>query len=139
LSLDLSAFDSLAATQEAGIDVEIKGPDRRTPLGLTIRVAGPDSERQKSAYREIANARLASENADPVSATDIEHNILSVLAKATVSWSPNPSFDGQERECTAENAVALYRRYPFIFEQVRAKAENRASFIKGSATPSAGQ
>ena len=127
--VDLSAFDTLAVSQDEGIDVDVKAPDRRTPLGLTIRVAGPDSARQKAARNEITNARLADENAHPMSADDIESSMLKVLAKATVSWSPNPKFDGDERECSEANAAALYRKYPFIFEQVRAKAENRAAFL----------
>lgn len=134
--IDLSQFDDLASTQEAGIAVEIKGPDRRTPLGLTITIAGPDSSRQKLAVHEILNARLASEDAAPQSAADIERNQTAVMAKATISWSPNPKFDGKEWECNADNATALYRKYPFILEQVRAKADNRAAFTKGSSTSS---
>lgn len=136
--IDLDQYDT-KAEQETGIAVEIKGPDRRTPLGLTIVVAGPDSERQRAAIREITNARLAAEDAAPLSAADIERNTVAVLAAATVSWSPNPKFDGKEWECNADSAAALYRKYPFVFEQMRAKAENRAAFTKGSVTPSAEQ
>lgn len=133
MSVDLSQFDSLAATQEGGVDVEVKGPDGRTPLGLTIRVAGPDSARQRAAYEEIANARLASESTDPISAADIRRNTISVLSRATVSWTPNPIVDGAELECSADNAAKVYQRYPFILDQVRVRAENRAAFTKGSA------
>ena len=139
MTVDLSAFDTLASTQETGIDIDIKGPDRRTTLGFTIRVAGPDSDRQKAAYRDITNARLAAEDAAPMSAADIEKNIVTVLSRATISWTPNPKFGGEEKECTVDNVAAVYKAYPFILEQVRAKAENRAAFTKGSVAPSAEQ
>lgn len=122
-------LDKFATVDE--IDVEIKGPDRRTPIGLTIRIAGPDSDRQRKAADAITNERLADENAAPLTADDIRKRTIEVLAKATVSWSPDVKVGGEDLQCSEANARLVYEMYPFILEQVRAKAENRAAFIKG--------
>jgi hypothetical protein len=46
LLLDLSRFDALQVAQEAGLEVEIKDPNGKK-MGITIRIAGPDSTRQR--------------------------------------------------------------------------------------------
>lgn len=126
---DLSAFDDLAAVQNEGIDVDIKGPDGKTPLGFSIKVAGPDSDRQKAAIRELQDKRLAEEDAAPFKAEDGERNTLIIFAKSTISWTP-VKIDGAELSHSEDNAVKLFTRYPFILEQVVKKAGGRTAFLK---------
>jgi hypothetical protein len=136
-AVDLSRFDALVSAQEKGLDVAIKSPDGK-PVGLTIKVAGPDSQRYRSALQSIQDAQLQAEDYAETTSAELEQRSLLILAKCTIDWSPNPKFDGQERPCTEAAAIDLYRRYPFIRDQVAARAGRRASFTKGSASASAG-
>ena len=51
--IDLSGFDDMVQRQEDGILVPIKGPDGRSSLGFSIKVAGPDSEKAQEALDAI--------------------------------------------------------------------------------------
>lgn len=127
---DLSAFDGLKEAQEAGIDVEIKDPSNQ-PIGISIKVAGPDSERQRKAIKSLTNERLNNEDASTATADDLEVNTLKILAGSVISWTPIV-LDGADLPCTEENAVRLFTRFPFIREQVEKKAGKRAGFMKRS-------
>ena len=72
--------------QNAGTDVEIKGPDGE-PIGITIKVAGPDSKRRKDAKAKQIDKRLQRQSVAEATADDITLTGLEVLADATVSWS----------------------------------------------------
>ena len=126
---DLSAFDGLNEAQENGIDVEIKDPSGN-PIGVSIKIAGPDSSKQKKAVQALTNERLAAEDIAPVTAQDIETNTLKILAGSVISWTPIV-LDGADLPCSEENALRLFR-FPFIREQVERKAGKRAGFMKRS-------
>lgn len=127
---DLAQFDDLQKKQEAGIDVEINGPDGK-PLGFSIKIAGPDSERQRKASEEIMDERLLSDSAAPANAADLTRARVQGLAKSTISWTPF-KLDGGEYAYSEENAQKLYVRFPWLREQVEAKAGRRAAFMKPS-------
>lgn len=130
---DLADFDALQASQEEGIDVAINGPDGK-PLGFSIRIAGPDSERQKQASEDIVNERLNSGDASPATASDLMSARIRGLAKSTISWTPF-KLDGGEYKYSEDAARRLYLRFPWMREQVEAKAGKRAAFLKPSAAP----
>ena len=71
-SFDIGSFDALTKAQDDGIDVPIVHPVTREPIGLTIRVAGPDSERQRAARRMITNARLQTRSMKLPTAEELE-------------------------------------------------------------------
>jgi len=128
--LDLAVFDQMQKAQEEGIDVPIRGPDGKD-LGFSIKIAGPDSERQRRAIDTIRDERLQSMDPTPLTAEQIGHQNIRGIALATISWTPF-KLDGMEPPCTENQAIALYKRFPFIREQVEAKAGSRASFIRHS-------
>jgi len=137
-AFDLSRFDDLQARQEEGLQVEIKGPDLRTKLGVTITVTGPDSKRVRAALHDMQQQRLDAEDTAPLLAAEIDANERRIMAKATLSWlPPKLKFGGKEYECSEAAAFDLYMRYPFIFDQVRQRAGRRTSFTKRSTPPSA--
>lgn len=127
---DLSAFDGLKEAQENGIDVEIKDPTGQ-PIGVAIKIAGPDSERQRKAIQALTNERLNNGDAATATAEDIEQNTLKILASSVISWTPIV-LDGSDLPCTEENAIWLFSRFPFIREQVEKMAGKRAGFLKRS-------
>lgn len=127
---DLSIFDGLQAVQDEGIDVPILGPDQK-PLGFTIRVAGPDSERQRAAIQKMADERLESQDASLPTAADIEARQTRGLAMSVMSWTPF-KFRGSVLPCNEPNAILLFQTYPFIRDQVAAKAGSRQAFFDAS-------
>ncbi len=126
-AVDLDAFAGLAEAQEAGIPVPILGPDGNE-TGLTITVAGPDSERQKKARLRNINKQIARRNAKPLTAEEITDRETELLAESIVSWTP-VKMGGKEIECSVANAVMLFKKFPFIMDQVNAAAGNRAGFL----------
>lgn len=131
-TLDLSRFDSLTKAQEDGIDVQINGPDGK-PLGFTIKVAGPDSARQKAAQQAMVDERLQRQVATPPTAEEIDTSSRKLLASSTMGWDEF-ELDGAPYQFSVENAAALYERFPFIREQVDRAAGNRARFLAPSKT-----
>lgn len=127
---DLSEFDEVIQKQEQGIDVQILGMDGRTPLGFSIRVAGPDSERAQRASDELQQELIDGERLAAPTVADFNLRTLRYLSKITIGWT-SFRLDGAELPCTEENAQALYTRFRFIRQQVDAKAGKRAAFLNG--------
>lgn len=131
-ALDLSGLDAAIKRQDEGLDVEIKGLDGKTPLGLTIRVAGPDSQRAQQAQEALADEMLAKEDVSAkVSAREATERGIRYLARVTIDWEPAVKVDGEELSCSAKNAEKLYRKYRFIRDQVDRAAGNRSRFTEG--------
>jgi hypothetical protein len=126
--IDLDAFAGLLASQEEGMSVQIRGPDG-SDLGLTIVVAGPDSDRQKKARQRQIDRRLEAQNAAPQTAESIDADNHEIAAESTISWSALILFGGP-LECTAANAGRLYRAMPFIYDQILMAAASRKGFLK---------
>lgn len=130
-AIDLSSFEDAIQKQEKGIDVPILGMDGKTPLGLTIRVAGPDSDRAQKAQEELADELIEQENMTRLNARDAAKRGIKYLARITIGWAPDVVLDGQELAYSPENAERVYTKFRFIREQVDRAAGNRARFIKG--------
>ena len=131
-ALDLSSVDAAIKRQDEGLDVEIKGLDGKTPLGLVIRVAGPDSQRAQEAQEALTDEMLAREASETrTSAKEATERGIRYLARITIGWQPAVKLDGEEMAYSVANAEALYRRFRFIRDQVDRAASNRARFSKG--------
>lgn len=126
---DLSDFADLIRVQDDGIDVDILHPKTGESLGMTIRVAGPDSERQKKARTAVNNDRLLKSRNKRVTAPELEADQLKVVAASIISWS-GVIENGKEVELTGETATDILTRYPFILDQINSVVGDRAGFIK---------
>lgn len=132
-SLDLAKFgDALKESQENGIEVDIKHPDTGEPIGLKILVAGPDSERQRKARQKMLNARIRARRMTPLTAAEQEVETAKILAESTISWewSNGLSFNGSVPDLDVETAASLYKKLPFVREQVDLAAADRGGFMK---------
>jgi hypothetical protein len=125
---DLSDFANLAKVQDDGVDVEILHPKTAEPLGMVIRVAGPDSARQKRARGAVNNARLQMSRNKRLTAAELEADGLKVLVASIISWS-GVEENGQSIELSTETATDVLTRFPFIREQIDAVVGDRAGFI----------
>lgn len=135
--MDLSQFDT-AELANAGAVLELRGPtgepliqdDGVTPVSITL--LGEDSDVVTKANNIATNQFLrAGPNGQGITAEISKANEIAKFAKATVEWS-GIVVDKKPLECTPENAKALYRRFPWIRDQVRAFIADRANFLKAS-------
>lgn len=127
---DLSRFDAMQTAQEAGLEVEIRDPNGKK-AGFSIKIAGPDSTRQRKAIEKLAAERMASDDFTPLSPQELYDRQTRGLASATISWTPF-KLDGEVCDLTEENAYKLYTRYPFIRDQVAERAGRRSAFFVSS-------
>lgn len=126
---DLSDFAGLSQAQEDGIDVPILHPKTGESLGITIKVAGPDSERQKKARRAVQTERLNMSRNKRPTVPELEADGLIVTVASIISWD-GVIENGQAVELSAENATAILTKYPFIREQIDSAVGDRAGFMK---------
>lgn len=129
--VDLSTFANLSDAQDDGIDVDIRHPSTDEELGIKIRVAGPDSARQKRARNAVNNERMRLSRNKRPTASELEDDALRITASSIISWS-GVEENGVAVELTKDNAIDILTRYPFIRDQVFAAAGDRASFLKTS-------
>ncbi|EHK78078.1 hypothetical protein SM0020_10380 [Sinorhizobium meliloti CCNWSX0020] len=131
--VDLSGLEALVQSQEEGIEIDILN-EQAKPIGLKIRVVGPDSDRMQKAVRDVAAefAKAAAERESLGEARDDDSDarMVAILAKATMSWSPNPKIGGSVVPFAEENVRNLYTKFRIIREQVEVRAVRRGSFTK---------
>ncbi|TWA24762.1 hypothetical protein [Sinorhizobium medicae] len=131
--VDLSGLEALVQSQEEGIEIDILN-EQDKPIGLKIRVVGPDSDRMQKAMRDVAaefaKAAAERESLGEAPGYDSDARLVAILAKATVSWSPNPKIGGSVVPFSEENVRNLYTKFRIIREQVEVRAVRRGSFTK---------
>ncbi len=145
--VDLSGLESLLQSQEEGIDIDLLN-EKDEPIGLRVRIVGPDSDRMQIGMRDVAadfaKAAAEREMAATAAGLPVQHpadeadaRMIAILAKATVSWSPNPKVGGSIVPFSEENVRNLYSKFRLIREQVEIRAVRRRSFTKSSQAASA--
>lgn len=129
--VDLSDIMASIRRQDEGIVVDIMGPDGKTPLGLRIRVAGPDSARAIAAQDEITEEFLTAKNGDKPTSVAYSVRQARWLAKITLGWEGVVRYDGIDHEFSEAVALELYSRVRFILDQVNRAAGDRSRFTNG--------
>lgn len=137
--MDLASLDTVSAA-ESGAVLELRHPTTAEVLAgasgraITIRLAGQDSERYRKADRQAANRRL---NVAPgqrrvtLTAEGMESDATALMVACVIGWD-GVQLDGQSLDCTPDNARLLFKRLPWVLEQVRAFVEDRGNFLKAS-------
>ena len=139
---DLAALDTTDLSEE-GTWMHLAGPnDADLYVGeeddekpVRILLIGKDSKK----YQDIEhknNNKLLSEAAlkggrRPKNLTlseDTSARNIEKLAKCTKAWE-NVIVDGAELECTTKNARMVYKRFPWIREQVLDFANDRSNYL----------
>lgn len=126
---DLASFDGLSKAQEDGIDVPILHPTTGEEIGIVIRVCGPDSERQRKAVQKQVDDRLRRRSAKPMTGAEVTEAGVRTVVACVLGWN-HVVLDGRDVPFSVDNAVSLFQRFPWIFEQVNMAAGDRASFLK---------
>jgi hypothetical protein len=128
MAFDLNDLSGLSDAQEAGIDVSITHPKTGEPLGIVIKVVGPDSKKQAKARTAVLNDRVE-KKIRKITADRLTEEATSMVANSVLSWT-GVEIDGAVVPFTVENAVMVFTRWPFIREQVQSVSDDRANFIK---------
>lgn len=149
--MDLAKLDSVSAAN-AGFEVQLYHPGTKEDLSIFIKVLGKDSDAHEKQFQlqqgrridKLAKGGFRTRGAS-VSPQAVERDALELLATCTVSWrtaeadkddpkvehvKPVLLLDGEEVPCTRENAVRIYKAYPWIREQVDDAVNDRALFLK---------
>ena len=134
--IDLAAIDTVKGSNE-GFDIKIYHPGTMVDLGIVINVLGKDSDEFQKVSRAQSKKRMAKmakggfriQNIPPPSAEEIEADGMELLAKCTKHWS-GVVIDSKEIEFSYDNILMVYKRFPWIKEQVDTAIGDRANFIK---------
>jgi len=125
---NLSAYDGLQQAQDDGIDVSILDP-KGNETDIVIRVAGPDSARQRNAKADVNNSNLTRAPGKKLTSKEATANVMKIMVASVISWT-NVEEHGAPVVCTPETVEDVFTRYPFIYDQVIAVGGDRAGFIK---------
>lgn len=131
--IDLANIDTVKGANE-GFDVQIYHPATNEDLGITINVIGKDSDEFQKITREQTKKRMQKAAKGgfrnvTIPVEELEEDSLKLLAACTKGWKGVVE-NGKAIECTKENAMAIYEKYPWIREQVDTAIGDRANFIK---------
>lgn len=135
--MDLSTFDT-SDIANAGAVLELRDPAGNPVLQddgspVTITLLGEDSDVVTQASNRNANQFLRGTSAggQAVTAEMSKTNEINKFASATVGWN-GIVVDGEAVKFSTDAAKALYRRFPWIRDQVRIFIADRANFMKAS-------
>lgn len=129
--LDLSSLDTKEASEKGAV-LEVLHPIEGTPLGIKITLAGADSDIYRTAWRKMVDKMSQRQRPGQrlnFAFKDQDEGDLDVQATCTLAWE-GVLVDGQEIACSKENAKELYRRFPWIREQVVSFMGDRANFLQ---------
>lgn len=125
---DLSSFAALQQSQDDGVPVSIVNPINGDELGMTIVVAGQDSKVYRVAKRNMMTDRFKAKRMK-LEGEEVEREAKKLVAACVVSWSGVVE-DGKPLECSVGQAMYVFDKYPWLYEQVEAVHGDRASFLK---------
>lgn len=133
--MDLSELSTKEAADDGSV-LELRGPTGAPVMQdddrpVTITLLGADSDVLTRVANQQTNRYLRDRGAASMTAEGAIANRIEYLAAATVAWS-GIKVDGEILECGRDEAKKLYRRFPFIRDQVSAFVDDRANFLKAS-------
>lgn len=129
--MDITKLDTVKASN-AGADLELLHPATGEKTGVTITLAGPDSDVYRKALRRQADRQFKTSqkrSQQHQTAAELEEEAVKVLAACTLDWQGME--EGKDAlGCTPENVEHVYRKYLWIREQVDEFVGDRQAFIK---------
>lgn len=127
-TFDMSALDCVPQAN-AGAIMDVLHPVKGTKTGIQITLAGMDSDRYRDFKRSRQNKKIREQGPGPLTVEDIEEVGLDALVELTLGWKMR--VDGADLPCTPANVKAVYKRFPWLKEQVDAFVAQRANFMNG--------
>ena len=144
--IDIGDIDTVKGSNE-GFDVELYHPGTNADIGIIITVLGKDSDEFQKITRQQNKKRMdrmskngfRSGKVAPPSQDEIDSDNLDMLAGCTTGWKVIDDdgvelgtmlLDGDEVPFSTENAKKVYKRFPWIKEQIDTAIGDRSNFIK---------
>ena len=125
--MDLTQFDVVSPANE-GVWMNLEHPVTGEPLDVRIKLAGIDSDYYKKELRKQQNKKFK-KGFRKLSAEELEADTIELLVACTLDWE-GVELEGQALECNPENVRKIYKRFPWIREQVDNFINDRANFLK---------
>ena len=125
--MDLKDLDVVAAANR-GADVELVHPITREPLDATITILGRDSDEYRAAISEQARKRAQSRNKGAISFAEADDGAMEILVACTIGWDGIVE-NGDPIQFSLAEARRIYKKYPWIREQVDEALADRALFL----------
>lgn len=126
MTVDLSIYDT-TKTSADGVWMELENPKDSEPLGVHFKLLGSDSEEYNKQVRKNNDKRIKKGMKNLKSET-LEAEGLELLVACTVDWQ-DVMDEGEELECTKENVRKVYKKYPWIKDQVDEFVGDRSNFL----------
>jgi hypothetical protein len=117
---------TLADLLPQAVDLELKHPVTLDPLGVSLKVVGPDSSQFRTATTVLMKRRLTGDALSPEEVLD--HN-CKLLASLVTGWSSDEFFGGAY-SATAVEAIFSNPGYGWVREQVEAFTQDRTNFFR---------
>ena len=131
--MDLQLLDTVALSN-AGEKLVLLHPSTKEELDITITLMGSDSDEYrnviKKRFEQAQRIQAKSTKPQEIDWDEFEDKARDLLAKMTLDWE-NVLEDKKKITCNFENAKELYKKYPWIREQVEKFISDRSNFIKG--------
>lgn len=116
-----------AQDQDRGRDFDLLDPVTGKPVGITLRIAGPDSATQARARLQMIDSLADMADHDGrVSAADREKARLNSLARCVLGWDVKE--DGEPVPFNHANVVRLLKAATWVQAQIDGFASDRAAF-----------
>ena len=122
--LDLVKTD-IAAAAEAGVEIELTLPKSNTPTGAFIKVRGEEAEvvrnNARKGYNQMqaraAMLRKRGKEDEPMTLEEAEDNLVESAIVRVIGWR-GITEEGKAVEFNAENARRVFKKHPWIRDQV---------------------
>ena len=126
--VDLAALDVTSAAEKGAV-LQLTHPVSGVELDISIRLAGMDSEQYQKAQRAAVNKRVNKRRRTPLDPEELAEESYTLLAKVTLGWE-GIVLDGELIPFSQENARMIYKRFPWIREQVDQFTTDRGNFLQ---------
>ncbi len=133
--MDLSTLDVVSASNQ-GATLELIHPVTEEKIVdddgnvMSITVLGTDSQTYRDILKARTRQRLNQKKQSKIDLDEAEHKGLELLARCTMGWA-NIYDEGEKVPFSFEAALNLYKKYPWIKEQVDNFMADRSNFLKG--------
>lgn len=135
---DLSQLDVRKGSED-GREIALRHPGSGGELKARVHVRGYDSDSYRLVSQTHQRRRLERLPMHRPTPEEIRHDSLELSAALVAGWK-NLSLDGGKTEFpySPANALTILEKFPWVREQIESAAADRANFLPGSSSGSAG-
>lgn len=126
MNFDLNQLDTTHRSND-GAELRLEHPTTGEKLDCHLILAGSDSTVFKNAQSAISTKYV--KNMNKRRNMDLQTDKLELMARCTLGWR-HMMVDGLDLPCTFDNALQIYTRFPWVYEQAEAFCTDRSNFLQ---------